>query len=374
MGGKHGTKRLLGKRRPFPSWMREVDWPNDALNFKHQGAVAKRVEIATRLLAYLMFPPPTLARPGGNPGARDPITKKVAASKRKRAKLKAAQETTYEQLKTYIAFELAKQLAAYERIGIHRMADAEEYNEAYLDFRILEGFSRILGQAGNLLARPSIKSGEWMQMMGAFCAYDLFARLGDVDSEGSLRSEGISKFVVLLRQNELGLSISHATLSKACLRYRSVAHLLVGLFGAMCGRQHRDDWIKSQMKITPTLDHLASMFGEHLREGLVRSVQLEKVFSGKKIHKRGGPLVNAEYQVKLPEDLQVGRWKRSASLVSEEERNIIDALDAEPGTVRRGEKVNGHVKVYELSSSNARFKKEALLKRWRTSSAARGTR
>jgi hypothetical protein len=371
MGGKQGTKRLLGKHRPFPSWMREVDWPNDTLNFKRQVAIAKRVEIATRLLAYLMFPPPTLARPGGNPGARDP---QVAASKRKRAKLKAAQKTTYEQLKTYIAFELAKQLAAYERIGLHRMADAEEYNEAYLDFRILEGFSCILGQAGNLLARPSIKSGEWMQMMGAFCAFDLFARLGDADSEGSLRSEGISKFVVLLRQNELGLSISHATLSKACLRYRSVAHLLVGLFGAMCGRQHRDDWIESQMKIIPTLDQLALMFGEHLREGLVRSVQLQKVFSGKKIHNRGGPLVNAEYQVKLPEDLQVGRWKRSASLVSEEERNIIDALDAERGTVRRGGEVDEHVKVYELTSSNARFKKEALLKRWRTSSAARYTR
>ena len=372
MRGRKRRQTVWGKRRPFPSWMRQVDWPNAALNFKRQVAVTKRLEIAKRLLGYLMYPPPVLARPGGRLGDRDSLKKKVAATARKKAKLEKGQEVTFEQLITYNAFELAKQIAAYERIGQHRLADSEEYKEAFLDFRAIGGFSRILGEDGNFLARPSIKSSEWAQMLGAFCVYDLLARLGDLDGEGSLRSEGVSQIVVLLRQNDLGLSITLATLSKACLRYRSVAHLLVGLFGAMCG-QHRDDWIRSATKNAPSLDHLASMIGEHLREGLRRSVQLEKVFRRKHIKKRGGPLVKREYQVKLPANLLVGIWKRSASFVSVEERSIIDALDAERGTARREGKTQERVKVYELSSSNARSEKQALLERWRASSAAKNT-
>jgi hypothetical protein len=87
-------KVLWGKRRPFPSWLRKVDWPNDALNFKRQVPLAKRVEIAKRLLAYFIYPPPVLARPGGRSRERDKAAKKVSATGRKRAKLEDAQEVT----------------------------------------------------------------------------------------------------------------------------------------------------------------------------------------------------------------------------------------------------------------------------------------
>jgi hypothetical protein len=365
-----GRKVLWGKRRPFPSWMRKVDWPNDALNFKRQVPLAECVEIAKRLLAYFIYPPPVLARPGGRLRLRDKAAKKISATARKKAKLKDAQQVIYEQLKTYIAFELAQQLAAYERAGAYRMADSEEYAKSHHDFRVIAGYSRILGEDGNLLARPRIKRSEWTRMMGAFCVYDLFSRLGDTDGESALRSEGVSQVVVLLRQNEMGLSTNHATLSKACMRYRSIAHLLVGLFGAVCGDQNRDDWVKSRMKSTPSLDQLASMLGEHLREGLVRSAKLAEVFSEKSIKGRGGPLLRREYQVKLPDELQVSEWKRPTSFISEEERNIIDALDAERATTARGERLERT----RLTSSTARSEKETLLKRWRTSSAAKNTR
>jgi hypothetical protein len=329
MRSKSKNERHPRKHRFRLCWLGEIAWPNDARNFKRNVASAKRVEIAKRLLAYLMFPPPALARPGGRVSVQGSAAEESSATERKKANLEKGRQRTHDQLQTYLAFELAHELAAYETASDHRRKDLQKYNEVYLDFRVISGFSRILTAGGNHVGRPTIQSGVWMQMMGAFCVFALFARLGELRSR--FLSERICQKVVLLRQKELGLRISHATLSKACIRYRSVAHLLVGLFGAMsmCGKRHGDDWIKTNLKNPPTLDLLTSMLGEHLREGVVRSHHLEMMFCRNKIKKRGGPLVRREYQVKLPKDLQVGRLKGSATLLCREELDLVAAMHAE---------------------------------------------
>lgn len=329
----------------------------------------ERLEISRRLFAYLLFPPPTLARPGGRSSAKAKEVSAIegasalenSAKEIKRGKLSASEDDRYEQLQTFIALELARRLKSLEDAGLHRQADASEYTAAAHDFRIIGGFGRLLGSAGRMLAPPGIAIATWKEWWAAYRVYDLVARLKD---SGLAHSETMARLVVLLRQDKLGISISHAKLSQVCKHYRSIAHLLVAILDAQSDRANKQFRVpRKWFHTSPSLTELTAKVAERLDEVLLQAVNLGRLYSAGHISRRGGPIIRPVYQLRLPDDLKLNPVQWKARPLNDEELRTIEAVVWERKE-KRGARKGERLEIFQVTSKSCKKEREALLKRY----------
>lgn len=294
------AKSYRHKPRRFVFLLYRVAWPNDVSDFRREVPVRRRQEIAQRLIAYLVFPPPVLAGPGGRQSKKSKLTSDL----RKQKAFEKAKDKVRTQLRTYMAYEAARQLAVYESENKHHEAADQEYNAAFEDFRRFAGFGRLLSKDGRALTSRELGKRKWSRLVGAFLVFDLIARYAQKRDH---ISETQARLVVLLCQDLYGLEINHVTLSQACKEYRAVQHLLVSIIG-VCLEPNKElgRYIVSKETRRSTLQ-LRKVLTQNLSGVLARAKPLERlaVLNAKRNKKKSQDELHD--LVRLPNELLVPR-------------------------------------------------------------------
>lgn len=315
-----------GRLRQFPKWLYSVEWPVKRVDLTFVTRDEKR-EIVSRLIAYLMYPSPSPRKQGGRSSRRQ--DRKSPTPKSKATKLMRDQRKTDESLKASFAHSYAAQLRRLERSAGHlTIGGHNKYEQLVEEFRRLEGFSRLLGTAGIHLSQLTINKHEWSQLVAAFHVFDLLHRMllaADADVRAVL-SETTALHIVLLRQTVLGLRLNHPALSETCRRYRSVAHILVGLFSAWRGRRSPDVWALECSNLAPGVEGLKDLLSPTVPAAIALGREAELAFRSSRIARKGEPTISEEYQVRLPESLKVPRSKQTFSALQSDELQLLLAL------------------------------------------------
>jgi len=280
-------------------------------------------------------------------------------------KLMQKQRETYESLKTYFAYSYAVQLAAEERDAGHlELGRRTPYALLLTEFRRMEGFSRLLGESGNQLSQPTLGNGQWKQLLAAFHAFDLLNRMmlsADEDVQAVL-SETTALHVVLLRQTALGLRLNHPAFSETYRNYRSVAHILIGLFSAWRGSQDPDAWAikESEREPEPGIEELKDLLSPTVVAAIDISLNAESAFQSRQILRKGGSLISEAYQVRLPKGLKVTKAKSACVALHSEELQVLRALKGLRDARRRGAKLPKWFSATPIQMLTSSTSKDAL--------------
>lgn len=343
MPRKLSGKSRTGLHRPWPDWQYRVEWPNDEGDLTKRVSQEAKKAIAERLFGYLLFPPPVRRGPGGR-SALAKTMKGASAADIKQVQFESKQQEAFEKLQDYVALQQAFQLSKLEQdeYGTYRHFDRPEYQDAFHQFRLTKGFSRILRLASTIHRDIDPSDSSWKvdraaisDMVAVYFTYDLLERMNEAAKKVKkpLQSEGVAQHVILLRQHDLGITLNYSEFDKTCIAYRSVAHLLVAVMRALQAALGVDERNLDAELGKRSVAQWSSLIAKSLPQTLALSERLRAQFGAMRIPRRATPPFQVDTQLQLPENLELPQRGPSSRGLTSEEQKLLDAI----ATVRKRE-------------------------------------
>jgi hypothetical protein len=348
------------RNRPFPDWIYRVD----RFDFSERTPPAKCRRIAGDLLSHVIVPPPVLPKPGGG-GVKASRGKSNSSAAGKLETLKESQRLAYERRKDYVAVRQAVRLARLEQTGKSWLI-GEEYDELLKHFRVLKGFSRVLGLHGRdpicrafLSPYQTIEPAQLQDLLASYFSFELLDRMmGPNQTQHRMPvNAATAQHVVLLKQDQLGLGkLNSIPLFNMCKRCESVAHLLVGIVGTWSRKLAVEDNLARTLETT-NMGHLRELLAVHLDAVLSASLRMQEDFCSFPINRRGDVLVPAEYQVRLPDTLVVDRSLAVRGALAKDEIILLKGLVKDAALPKSDQKWSRE----KINSFNAKRMREEIM-------------